>query len=175
MLLSKSLSFKMRLGVILIVLFISIILILLGLDKVISVQLSKFGVLGAVVAGAFYTFGISTPMAMAVIIDMMQMDGALSFALTASITAATVDCVLFSVMRDTLESNSKKLLQNIRKNHKWLMQFSPAIGFFIFGLPLPDELALALLEITKINLSKLWAVVFLAKLITLILIWKVVF
>ncbi len=175
MLLSKSVSFKARLSLVVIVLAATAIMILLGLDKIVSSELSKWGIFGAIIAGAFYTFGISTPFAMAVILELMNFNDQFSVIIISCATAAVVDCVFFSIMRDSLEKNTKYILMHIRKKYKSIVSFAPFMGFFIFGLPLPDEFALALMGITKIELKKLWVIIFLAKTITLLILWKAIF
>lgn len=157
------------------VLLVTTIMIILGLDKLVSEELSKIGFIGAIIAGAFYTFGISTPFAMAVILELMNPNDKFIVILLACASAATVDCLFFSVMREALEKNTKYVIQSIRKKYWGILSFAPFMGFFIFGLPLPDELALALMGITKIELKKLWVVIFLAKLLTLLTLWKVIF
>lgn len=148
------------------------IMVLAGFDKTITELLLGFGVWGALLAGAFYTFGITTPFSMVVILELMRLENPFAVAVFACIAAASIDCVFFSLVRSELEKNTRNMLEKTRKAfHKYAMLF-PFAGFLVFGLPLPDELGLALMEMTEIRLAKLWVVIFLAKMFTLLSIWK---
>lgn len=171
MLFSRTLSFESRLAVVAIVLVASLVLVFFGLDRVVSSHLVGLGLLGAALAGMFYTFGITTPFSMAVIVDLMHAEEAFRIAFFACVAAATVDCLLFSVVRDALEANTKDIMKKIRAMGNGLSAVFPIAGFFVFGLPLPDEIALALMEMSEIKLSRLWLIVFFSKFITLLMLW----
>lgn len=169
MLFAPHISLDKRLAIIIAVLLASFLLVFAGFDKAVSGYLVSFGLLGAATAGIFYTFGISTPFAMVVILELMQMENPLYVAVFASASAAMVDCLLFLVVRDALESNAKKMLAKAKSRFAAFSPAFPIAGFFVFGMPLPDELGLALMEMTKIETLKLWAVIFCAKLVTLLM------
>ena len=171
LLFSKTLSFESRLAVVAVVLIMSLVLVFLGLDKLVASHLIGLGILGAALTGMFYTFGITTPFSMAVILDLMHAEEALHIAFFACIMAATVDCLLFSVVKDVLEANTKELMKKIRSMGNGISSVFPVAGFFVFGLPLPDEIGLALMEMGEIKLSRLWLVVFFSKFLTLIMLW----
>jgi len=169
MLFAPHISFEQRLVLLVAVLLASFLLVFMGLDKVVSGYLVSFGAAGAALAGAFYTFGATTPFAMVVILELMQTENALLVALVASMSGALVDCLFFSVVRDALERNAKRILASTRKRFSAFSNAFPVAGFFVFGLPLPDELGLALMEMTRIELLKLALVIFLAKFVTLLM------
>lgn len=153
---------------------VSFALVLFGLDRVVSKYLLGFGLVGSAIAGAFYTFGITTPFSMVVILELMQSGNAISFALVAALVATCVDCLLFSVVKNALEKNTEKIMEKLHCNFAKLSAAFPVLGFFAFGMPVPDEIALALMSLGKINLHKLFIVVFLSKFMILLLLWKAI-
>jgi len=169
MLFAPHISLEQRLAIVLGVLLASFLLVIAGFDKIVSSYLVSFGAAGAAVAGAFYTLGATTPFAMVVLLELMQHENAILVAAVACASAALVDCLLFSVVRDALERNAKKMLASTRRKFSAFSGAFPVAGFFVFGLPLPDELGLALMEMTKIELLKLAVVIFLAKFVTLLM------
>lgn len=172
MLFSRHFTIEKRLYIAIAVLLASFLLVLLGFDKAVSSQLLALGNIGAAIAGAFYTFGITTPFSMVVLLDLMRLENGYAVAFFACITATAVDCYFFYALRRALEKNAKRLMAYFHKKFGRLAYFFPATGFFVFGLPLPDEIGLALMEMTDIKLAKLAAVIFFAKFLTLVLLWK---
>lgn len=172
MLFSKHFSIEKRFYLAIAFLLISFLLVLFGFDKEISAYLLGMGVLGAGIAGGFYTLGVTTPFAMVVILDLMRLENAYTVVAVACAAATLVDCALFYIFRAALEKNAKKLMKYFHGKFKRFSGAFPYAGFFVFGLPLPDEIGLALMEMTTINIFKLGAVIFCAKFIMLILAWK---
>ena len=172
MLFSKHFTIGKRLWFAFAFLISSYALVLLGLDRAVSGYLSGFGMLGAAVAGAFYTLGATTPFAMVVVLELMKSGNALMVAMFACGAATAVDCYLFYAVRETLAKNSRKLMGYMHKRFDGFRFAFPFAGFIVFGLPIPDEIGLALMEMTDINLYKLAAVVFCAKFITLMALWS---
>jgi hypothetical protein len=164
MLFSGSFSLKVRLGISLAFLLLSLVLMGLGLDDPLALWLSGLGPLAPLIAGAFYTLGLTTPMAMALILDMMGAGDAIYTMLSACAIASLVDCLLFSVMRDALESSTHALKEHLHSRYGGYSLAFPAVGFLVFGLPLPDELAMALMSFTRIDIPRLFLVILLSKL-----------
>ncbi|MFA4946346.1 MAG: hypothetical protein WC607_02270 [Candidatus Micrarchaeia archaeon] len=171
MLFAKHLSFDKRFLVATGFVVASAALVLLGFDRIVSGYLLTLGLLGACLAGAFYTFGSTTPFAMVVVFELMRAENALVVAAVAAATAATVDAFLFSAMRDTLEANARKLVYRIRWQCRKFKLVLPAAGLFVFAMPFPDEIALAFLEMTDIKIARLWLAVFAAKFAMLVMLW----
>lgn len=149
----------------------SAVLVLFGFDRAVSGFLLGWGLPGAFLAGAFYTFGSTTPFAMVVVLEFMRGGNALVVAAAAAAAAATVDALLFSAMRDVLEANAKRVIYKVRlRCHKFKPLF-PLAGLFMFATPFPDELALAFLEMTDLKPARVWIAVFAAKFSMLAMLW----
>lgn len=172
MLFAKSFNFDLRVKLAIVFIIASFVFIFAGIDKIASEWLLGLGIFGAAIAGAFYTLGATTPFSMVVILELMKMGDPQSVAFVACITAAFADCLLFFFMRDALEHNAKRLAESIRAKIDRFSLAAPVAGFFVFGLPLPDELGLALLQFTRLDFLKLFLIISAAKFITLIMFWK---
>ncbi|MBM3229604.1 hypothetical protein FJZ26_04190 [Candidatus Parvarchaeota archaeon] len=109
---------------------------------------------------------------MVVLIEIMRSGNPYVVAWFASLTATAVDCFIYAILKDTLEKNAKKLTRYIHKKFSRFADAFPIAGFLVFGLPVPDEIGLALMEMTEIKLYKLAIVIFLSKFLTLLLFWK---
>lgn len=172
MLFSKHFSIEKRLFLAIAFLFSSFLLVFFGYDKGVSAYLLGLGTMGAALAGAFYTLGSTTPFALVVLLDLMRLENAYAVAFVACAAATLVDCALFYIFKGALEKNAKKLMKYFHGKFKRISGAFPYAGFFIFGLPVPDEIGLALMEMTSINIYKLGAVIFCAKFLTLLMLWK---
>jgi len=172
MLFAKHFTFDLRVQFVILFILASFIFVFAGLDKLVSAWLLGLGLFGAAIAGAFYTLGATTPFSMVVILELMRMGDPQQVAFVACLSAALADCLLFFAVRDTLERNAKRLTDSIREKIDRFSLAAPVAGFFVFGLPLPDELGLALLQFTKLDFVKLFITIFAAKFITLIMFWK---
>lgn len=172
MLLAGRFSLRFRLAVLLAFIAASVAIVLLGFDKIVSGHLAGLGIAGVAAAGAFYTLGATTPFAMIVIIELMGGKNAVAYAFLAAFTAAAVDCFLFSTVKDALERNAEKIREKLHSGRfKRFSRLFPIAGFFAFGLPVPDEIAIALTAFGKIRTLKLFVVVFFAKFFTLLAVW----
>jgi len=169
MLFAGRFNFDVRLVFVILAILIAVTIYFLGFDKVIISQISSLGIYGSIIIGCFYTFGLTTPTAMLLIIEMMNIDNYIIVAILASLGAACVDTFFFIMVKQRLEESTKKILDKIRKKIERVNFVFPILGFFVLGSPLPDEIGLALMEITEIKSVNIFVIVFLAKVITLIL------
>lgn len=140
----------------------------LGMDKILAAQLASLGVAGAFFAGMFYTSAITTPFSMIIVLDLMKAEGPFLIAIFASLGAAIVDCSIYSIFRKEVQKNAKKIMSALRKKTTVLKPFFPLFGFVVFGTPMPDELGIALMQISDLKPLQLGAIVFSSKLVTLI-------
>jgi hypothetical protein len=140
----------------------------LGIDKMLAAQLASLGVVGAFFAGMFYTSAITTPFSMIVVLDLMKAEGPLLIAAFASLGGAIVDSAAYAIFRRQVQKNARKIMNVLRKKTTVLKPFFPLFGFVVFGTPLPDELGIALMQISSFKPWQLGAIVFTSKLVTLL-------
>jgi len=169
MLFSGRLTIKNRFMLVIVAVAIAVFVYCSKLDLILSEDVHSLGILGAVLAGAFYTFGMTTPTAFLVLLEAMALNNYVVIAISAALTAALVDTVLFMLFKQQLEKNASRLIKNIRKKAGRHNGIFSIIGFFLFGSPLPDELGLAFMEISEIKPVRIFVIVFLAKVLTLLL------
>lgn len=171
MLFSGRLPLDMRLVFVAISISAAVLVHLSGWDIVIARDIHTLGILGSFIVGAFYTFGLTTPTALVLIVEIMNMNNAILTVVSAAFSAAMVDVFFFMLLRNQLEKSAGRLLDSIHKKLGRFRAAFPIIGFFIFGLPLPDELGLALMGITEIRPRSMFVLIFSAKAITLLMVY----
>lgn len=174
MLFSGRFNLDRRLLFVVAAILIAIAIHFFGWDQIIATNVHSFGLFGSFLVGAFYTFGLTTPTAFILILEIMAINDAISTAIAAAFSAAMVDTILFLLLKDQLEKNTVKIIGLIRKKISGFNMAFPIVGFFIFGSPLPDELGLALMGIIEIKPLKIFIIVFLAKVITLLLAYNAI-
>lgn len=175
MIFSGRLKIKLRVWFVFVAIFLAVLIYYFNWDKILTETVQDLGVFGPVFAGAFYTFGLTTPTAFLILIESMHLGNYIFIAFVASLAAALTDTFLFMLVKDQLEKNASKIIKKIRKkfgNKNFILSI---IGFFLFGSPLPDELALAFMQIGKIEPVRITIIVFCAKFLTLIITYKAMY
>ena len=120
---------------------------------------------GSFVAGAFFTSVMTTAPAIAVL-GVLSLHGNLFLvALVGGLGAVCGDYLIFAFVRDRLGDDLAYLIKRNgsprffkifhRKSFRWVLQF---VGALIIASPLPDELGLVLLGITKMSARRFLAV-----------------
>lgn len=167
MIFASRLEIEKRTAISILFIMLSFFLVFAGFDKIAAEKMRDMGIAGAFAVGAFYTLGATTPLSMVIILEMMIMGDPILIALAACLSASLVDYFLFSSIRNALEKSTIKIIAKFQKRINFLSSTAPVIGFFVFGLPLPDEIGLALMGFTKIEPIKLSVIIFFSKIITL--------
>ena len=162
----------------------------LAISIVVAVLLAKSGaisslldhtvgweILGAFIAGFFFTSMFTTPPAL---VALGQISAANSLWLTALVGACGAmlgDFILFKFFRDEVAQDLQylaKVTHASRVAHifhlklfRWVMPF---VGAIIISSPLPDELGLAMLGLSHISTKKFFPIVFVFNFIGIIII-----
>lgn len=110
------------------------------------------------VAGMFFTSVATTAPAIAVLGELSQDGNLLVVALVGALGAVVGDYILFSFVRDRIGRDAAFLLRGPRAmrvlhvfKHRRFRRVLPIVGAFIIASPLPDELGLALLGLSKVS------------------------
>ncbi|MDE1824541.1 MAG: hypothetical protein KGH74_04570 [Candidatus Micrarchaeota archaeon] len=175
MLFAGKLTLKTRVFLVIAAFAVLILLFYSGLGLTLYGWIHSLGLLGIVLIGAFYTFGLTTPTAFVIILKSMSQGDYLMVAFVASASATIVDTLLFMAVKDQLEKSASELMKSIHNKVGSHNLIFPTIGFFLFGSPLPDELALASMQIGDIRPAKVSAIIFLAKFLILLLAYKTLY
>lgn len=158
--LGKAKSNLMRdIGIIALSVVIALILVKNG---IIDELLLKTGdrLLGSFIAGMFFTSVFTTaPATVALGIIAQGAPNVLGVAVSGAFGALLGDLIIFRFLRDSLGKDIMDLIKqqrNARINHmlklKFLRWFMSALGAFVIASPLPDELGLMMMGMTKLKL-----------------------
>jgi hypothetical protein len=132
-------------------------------------EISRFMPLASFTAGIFFTSALTLAPASIVLAKLSIIGGSTSeIALWGGLGAALGDVVIFLFIRDRVAAHLKtafrkaKIMKGFFSSFhlgfmKWL---SPIIGAFIIASPLPDELGLALMGLSKMKLIVLIPIAF---------------
>jgi hypothetical protein len=123
--------------------------------------------IGSFIAGIFFTSIFTIAPASIMLAEMTSVAPPLSVALWGALGAMLGDLLLFLFIRDIFVEDVEGFV-HVRKLKKWLTRphfgflrwLLPVIGAIIIASPLPDELGLALLGISRTNTAILLPVAF---------------
>lgn len=174
MLFSGKLPFNTRFMLVFVALAIAVLAHHFGLDAAVSHGARAMGPFGAFFVGAFYTLGITTPTAFIILIEMMLENDFLAIALAASAAAASVDTALFMLLKEQLERSAAGVMKSVHERFGRRNALFSLAGLVMFGSPVPDEFALAFMQISEIRPARIFIVVFIAKLIALLSVYAAV-
>lgn len=136
---------------------IIVAVILIKSDAVIILinSTQEYQILASFIAGIFYTSIFTVAPASAAIIEMAQKINPLLIALVGGFGALLGDYIIFRYIKDNLSGYIATIARKIRREsilESKIFSFSFAlIGAVIVAAPLPDEIGLALMGITKMR------------------------
>lgn len=117
--------------------------------------LNSAGAWGAFLVGFFFTSVFTTAPAIVALAELSQIQPIFAIATMGAAGAVMADYILFRFARDSIAEDIEYILKNNRfklfslfrnKNLRWAMPF---MGALIIASPLPDELGVALLGVSK--------------------------
>ncbi len=124
-------------------------------------SLGSMGYLGSFLLGIFFVSSISVATSILGLLQLAEIQNIALIAISAGIGAVIGDLVIFKFVRDNLNQDLKSLfdkIPSIRRRHmirlfetKYLAWFLPFAGGVIIASPLPDELGVSLMGISKIS------------------------
>lgn len=123
-------------------------------------SLGTLGIIGVFIAGAFYGYAFTAAPAVASLILFTKTFNPLIVAFIGAIGTMAGDYLIFYIIRDKLPKRAEKFLkilgaEKLRKlkksKYSWLL---PLVTAIIIASPLPDELGVSLLGITKYGPKK---------------------
>ena len=109
-------------------------------------------------AGLFFTSLLTTAPAIAVLGELAQEGNLLLIALVGALGSVVGDFLIFMFVRDRIARDAEFLLRGPRAmrilhifKHRRFRRILPWVGALIIASPLPDELGLALLGLSKLS------------------------
>jgi hypothetical protein len=117
-------------------------------------EINIFGIVGAFLAGFFFTSVFTTAPAVVALAKLSQLQPVWLVAVLGAMGAVAADYILFRFIRDSLSGDIVYLLKSNKikfswfknKNLRWAMPF---MGAIIIASPLPDEFGIAMLGATN--------------------------
>lgn len=122
---------------------------------------------GIILAGMFYVSTFTIVPATLLLSEMSKIYGFWETVLLATIGALIGDFLIFRFIRDTVSEELKPILESLGKEKHLVMLFKsplfawllPVIGAIIITSPLPDELGLSIMGVSKMNSRKFIVIV----------------
>lgn len=137
---------------------LAIFLIKSGIILQILVETQYLKYIGSFIAGIFFTSAFTTAPATAAFVELAQFNSVIIMALLGGLGALAGDLIIFCFVKDRFSSDIRYLLalkgkQRLhfifhRKLFRWISVF---LGALIIASPLPDEIGIALLGMSKIK------------------------
>ncbi len=163
----------------LILLLLSLVAALVILTPAYFQQLEKFilsfggyGYFGAAVVGFFFSYGITTPIAM---VGLAALGGVLDpifVALVGGTAAAISDFIIYFFAKRKLSATERKIEKKFlnKKYSRLWHAAAPIVAGFIIASPLPDELAAGILGALRFNKKRFLIFVWVAEVIGIFII-----
>lgn len=148
------------------VVFISVVLaVLLSQIEVFHsflLHLGGFGYIGAFVAGMFFVSTFTVATSALILLILAETLSPLEIGLIAGLGAVVGDMLIFHLVKDNLANEIKDIYNHMdRKKHlkkvfhsKYFNWMLPVLGGIIIASPLPDELGVSLIGISKMSTFK---------------------
>ena len=139
--------------------------------------IGNFGLIGILIAGVFYSYAFTVAPATALLIFFANNYNPILVSFFGAIGAMIGNLVIFNFFKkglpDELENLIKKTKINKlkRSKFKWLV---PGIGGLIISSPLPDEMGVSLLGMTKFNTNQFMVLSFILQFIGLLILTTIV-
>lgn len=148
-------------GIIALSVLVAILLVRTSVFASLLASTGEIGILGAFVAGMFFTSIFTTAPAIAALGEVSILQGVFYTALFGAIGSVLGDLVIFRFVRDRFSEHVSEILthQSVwRRFHllfkrRFFRWFTLFIGGFILASPLPDELGIAVLGFSKMRVK----------------------
>lgn len=148
--------------------FIAFFLIRFGVVQNLVSSINELKIIGSFVAGFFFTSAFTIAPAAIALTEIAQSTSPVTVAFWGALGSLVGDLVIFLFVRDRFSDDVIEVLHTFKNERKirnffkrgffrWL---SPVLGALIIASPLPDELAIALMGISKVRMSLFIPIVF---------------
>lgn len=119
-----------------------------------------FRFIAEILAGVFYTSFLTSPLSLGMLVVLGESNNPVITAMLAGLGAILGDLLIIKIFRDRLSSDFKFLSKRIGQGTNFLKRFHldfiiPFIGAIIVASPLPDELGLIMLGVSKLKYGQI--------------------
>ncbi len=136
-------------------------------------ELGSFGILGILISGFFFAYGFTAAPATISLIYFTNSFNFLIISFIGAIGTMLGDFLFFSIIKNDLPDEIERFLQKsfVKKLKKSKFRhFIPVIAAFFIASPLPDEIGISLLGITKYDNKKFMIISFILNFIGILII-----
>jgi len=148
--------------------FVAFFLIRFGVIQNLVSSVNELKIIGSFIAGFFFTSAFTIAPAAIALTEIAQSTSPVTVAFWGALGSLVGDLVIFLFVRDRFSDDVIEVLHTFKNERKirnffkkgffrWL---SPVLGALIIASPLPDELAIALMGISKVRMSLFIPIVF---------------
>lgn len=125
-------------------------------------HLGGFGYIGAFIAGMFFVSTFTVATSALILLILAEALSPLEIGLIAGLGAVVGDLLIFRLVKDNLAREIEDIYNHIdRKKHlkkvfhsKYFSWTLPVVGAVMIASPLPDEMGISLMGLSKISTSK---------------------
>ncbi len=153
--------------VVLVSIILALFLVRTGTLQSIIISLQGMQILGSFFAGIFFTSGFTIAPAGVALLELAKTMSPLAVAFSGALGATVGDLIIFFFIRDAFAddlmgafrtSHTKAVLSHLHLGLlRWVL---PIVGAIIIASPLPDELGLACLGVSRVRMRYLIPVAF---------------
>lgn len=140
---------------------LAVLIVHFALVEQLLAALGEWALIAAFIAGMFFTSLVTTAPAIAVLGELSFSLHPVLLALVGGAGAVVGDYIIFAFVRDRVSDDVAYLIQRTKTprffklfKRRSFRRFLPFIGGLIIASPLPDEVGLALLGMTKMRTSR---------------------
>jgi len=156
------------------VLLLTVTLYITGYLQYFLERLGSFGYLGGFVSGFLYTFGASTPFAVATFFILAEDLNIWLLVVLGSVGGLFSEYAIYMLAkreaRKTIKIFKKRKINLPKINSKFIKKISPLIAGIIIATPIPDEFAAVLFGVERYRLRYFLLLTFVSKFIGIFLI-----
>lgn len=156
------------------VFLLTIILYITGYLEYFLERLGNFGYLGGFISGFLYTFGVSTPFAVAAFFILAEDMNMWMLVILGSVGGLFSEYIIYLLARrearKTIKICKERKIKLPKINSKFLRKISPLIAGIIIATPIPDEFAAVLFGVEKYRLRDFLLLTFVSKFVGILLI-----
>lgn len=126
--------------------------------RAVLLHLGTFGYVGAFITGMLFVTTFTAPIGTLMLVILAQRYTAIEIGILAGAGAVVTDMLIFRFVKDDLSDEIKSLYKHFGGSHlrhifhsKYFHWTLPVLGALIIASPLPDELGVSLLGISKMK------------------------
>lgn len=148
-------------AIIILSIIIAIMLVKTGVIEELLVSIQGIRYIGSFIAGIFFASAFTAALSTAVFVEIADINSIFLMAILGGLGALFGDLIIFHFVKDRLSENVAFLIKK-SKSERWVAIFKmkffrwliPFLGALIIASPLPDEIGVAMMGLSKMKTWK---------------------